>query len=416
MSERIDTSSILEATQLDIGYVPLSDCAPLVVAYEKGFFEAEGLQVTLHRERSWASIRDKTAFGVYDASQMLYPMPLASTLGVGGPAVPMVTSLCLSLGGNAITVSNELHDEMVEADPEAAAKPETSAEALAAVIRKRQAEDGPTVTFGCVFPTSTHYYELRFWLESAGIDCDLDVQIIVVPPPDMPEALREKKLDGFCVGEPWNSFTVQRGWGRVVITKQSLWNNGPEKVLGVTRQWADKHPATHRAMVRAVIEAAAWCDQPENRAEVAGLIADERYLDVPVDIVELSMLGGLRFVQAGPVQTMPDFMIFHRYAANFPWRSHALWFLERMIAAGQIDPPVNEDAVVSSVMRLEVYREACKQLELPYPLTDYKVEGTHDQPWTLEAATQPIEMGPDCFIDRRVFTAPLSTTRANGSK
>ena len=187
-----------------------------------------------------------------------------------------------------------------------------------------------------MFPTSTHHYELRHWLRSAGVDCDLDVELQVVPPPDMPEALREGRIDGFCVGEPWNSITVQRGWGRIVMTKHTLWNNGPEKVLGVTRAWAEQHPRrTRRCCGRS--SAAAWCDEPANRDELAKMIASERYVDVPLEAVRPSMLGELRFTQDGPAVEMPDFTVFHRYAANFPWVSHGRWFLEQMAAAGQID-------------------------------------------------------------------------------
>lgn len=168
-----------ERTHLQIGFVPLTDCAPLVVAYEKGFFEAEGLRVTLRRERSWASIRDKTAYGVFDAAQMLYPMPLALTLGVGGPAVPTVTAVCLSLGGNAITVSSALADAM------GAAASDTRGDALRGVIARRREADLPRLTFGVVFPTSTHAYELRYWMAASGIDPDRDVSLIVLPPPDM---------------------------------------------------------------------------------------------------------------------------------------------------------------------------------------------------------------------------------------
>ncbi|MEO0513673.1 MAG: CmpA/NrtA family ABC transporter substrate-binding protein [Planctomycetota bacterium] len=401
----------LEKTDLHLGFVPLSDCAPLVAAYEKGFFENEGLQVTLCRERSWASIRDKTAFGVYDASQMLYPMPLASTMGVGGPEVTMVTALCLSLGGNAITVSESLHAEM-----RAAAEGETltemnSAAAIAQVIAARQAEGAPALTLGCVFPTSTHHYELRHWLKSAGVDCDLKVKLLVVPPPDMPDAMREGRIDGFCVGEPWNTMSVQRGWGRIVVTKHALWNNGPEKVLGVTRAWAEEHPATHQALLRAIIAAAAWCDEPDNREELSRMIASDRYVDVPLEAVRPSMLGELRFTQDGPPTECPDFMVFHRYAANFPWVSHGRWFLNQMADAGQIDgtdnPVASFDTLAAEVIQPALYRAACADLGLAYPMIDHKPEGVHTEKWSLTQATRPIVMGPDRLLNDQTFAETI---------
>lgn len=392
-----------ERSHLDIGFVPLIDCAPLVVAYEKGFFEAEGLRVTLHRERSWASIRDKTAFGIFDAAQMLYPMPLAMTLGVGGPAEPTVTAVCLDLNGNAITVSNRLFEAMVEEGAELVERPPATAEALRRVVERRRRLGEPPPCFGVVFPTSTHHYELRYWMAAAGVDPDLDAQIIVLPPPDMPEALRSEQIDGFCVGEPWNSYAVHRGWGRTLVTKYDLWNNGPEKVLGVTRRWAEAHPRTHLALVRAVIGACAWCDEPDNRAELAGLIASRRYVDAPVEVVRMSMLGQF---QHGPdvlPRPLPDFNVFHRYAANFPWRSHAIWFLTQMVRWGHLDPPADYDATAAAVLMPEVYRAAAASLGAPAPTTDYKPEGVHHAPWTLTEASAPIEMGPDRFLDGGVF-------------
>ena len=204
----------LEKTHLDLGFIPLADCAPLAIAYEKGFFERHGLRVTLHREASWASIRDKTMLGLFDAAHMLYPMPIAQTLGVGGVQCPMVTGICMSLGGNAITVSNTLYEEMSGIAGGLMAKRTKSAAALKKTIDARQISGKGPLRFGVVFPTSTHHYELRFWMASAGIDLDNDVKIMVVPPPEMPNAMRNGKIDGYCVGEPWNSFAVERGWGK----------------------------------------------------------------------------------------------------------------------------------------------------------------------------------------------------------
>ena len=391
----LTSRTCLEKRDLSVGFVPLTDCASLVAAHEKGFFEAEGLRVTLHRERSWASIRDKTAFGVFDAAQMLYPMPLASTLGVGSPAVAMQTGLCLSLGGNAVTVGQALHAELLEAVGGPELPEDESAAAVAAVIDRRRRDGRPALTFGCVFPTSTHHYELRQWLGSAGIDCDLDVRLLIVPPPDMPDALREGRIDGFCVGEPWNSIAVQRGWGHVVMTKHTLWNHGPEKVLGVTRDWAQRHPQTHAALLRSVIAAAKWCDHPDNREELVHMVAAPGYLDVSVEAVRPSLRGDFRRSQQGEADEGDGLILFHRYAAGFPWVSHQAWFIRRMIDAGQIDPPADADALAASVARPELYRDACAALGEPYPTIDHKPESVHAEPWQLRQASTPITMGPD---------------------
>jgi ABC-type nitrate/sulfonate/bicarbonate transport system substrate-binding protein len=400
----------IEKPEPVIGFVPLTDCAPLVVAHEKGFFEAEGLHAVLVRERSWASIRDKTAYGVFDAAQMLYTMPLAMSLGVGGPAEATATAACLDLNGNAITVSSALFEAMRAADPAGTSGDAVTAAPLLRVIRARTASGLPPLTFGVVFPTSTHHYELRHWMQGGGIDPDRDVRVIVLPPPDMPTALQTGVIDGYCVGEPWNSVAIRRGWGRAVMTKYELWNNAPEKVLGVRRAWADRHPGTHLAMVRAVIAACAWCDEPANREEVAELIASPQYLDAPVEVVRMSILGTFSYGQDEPPRQLPDFNVFHRYAANFPWLSHAVWYLRQMIQAGQVDPLIDVEEVASRVLLPEVYRAAAASLGVATPTRNDKAEGVHKSPWTLTDATAPIEMGPDAFFDGGSFT--LGGTRA----
>lgn len=393
----------LEKSTLDIGFIPLSDCAPLAIAYEKGFFERHGLRVTLRREASWASIRDKTVLGLFDAAHMLYPMPIASTLGIGGVKCPMVTAICLSLGGNAITVSNMLHDEMLGVSSDFTTDRATSAAALKKTIESRDAAGKGPLRFGVVFPTSTHHYELRFWMASAGIDPDRDVEIMVVPPPEMPNAMRSGKIDGYCVGEPWNSYAVERSWGKTLITKQELWNNAPEKVLGTTKKWADTHPRTHRALVRAVLEACVWADKQSSREEVASIIAQPSYIDAPLSTVKMSMLDQFRYELDSKAEPRPDFMSFHRYAANFPWHSHAKWFATQMLRWGQIASTPSFTSLAEQVMLTELYREAAKELGVASPLVNNKSEGTHNNHWVLEDATSPIKMGSDQMIGRIFF-------------
>jgi len=399
-----------EKPELSLGFVPLTDCAPLAIAHEKGFFERWGLQVTLHREHSWASIRDKIAYGIFDGAQMLAPMPLALTLGVGGVRREVITSLVLDLNGNAITVSNQLYAQMQEALPEAMAKRPITAEALKAVIEQRVAEGLPKLTLGKVFSTSTHNYELRYWMASAGIDPDNDVKLIVVPPPDMPGLLKAGRIDGFCVGEPWNAFAVQRGYGTTLITKHELWANSAEKVLGVTRDWANQYPNTHARLIAAIIEACAWIDETENRPEVVGIISDERYIQAPEDVVRMSMLGTYQYEQDGPREPMPDFNVFYRYGANFPWRSYAVWFLTQMQRWQQwsLKEQAHADTlqtIAEHVFQPDPYRRAAEALGIPAPFEDYKQEGVHTAPWVLEQASAPLSMGPDAFFDNKTFDA-----------
>lgn len=393
----------LEKTSLKLGIIPLTDCAPLVIAKEKGYFRKHGLDVELSKEASWANIRDKVALGELDGAHMLAGMPLAATLGVGGVAKDTVTAFSMDLNGNGITVSNELYERMVAADPEAMKKRPTTAAALKKVIDTDRKAGRAPMTFAMVFPVSTHNYEIRYWMASAGIDPDRDVRLIVIPPPQMVANLQSKNIVGYCVGEPWNQRAVEMGIGRSIVTNYEIWNNNPEKVFGVNREWADKHPNTHRAAVRALIEAAQWMDKPENRKEVVKIISAKSYVNAPEDVVDNSMTGTWRYTKAEPPVQMPDFNVFFRYAATFPWRSHAVWFLTQMVRWGQIEQPINFRKVAESVYRPEIYRQAAKELGIAAPTADYKPEGVNAKGWKLDKATSPIAMGPDMFFDGMSF-------------
>ncbi len=393
----------LEKTRLTLGFIPLTDCAPLVVAKERGFFERQGLQVELSKETSWANVRDKLAIGILDGAHLLAPLPLASTLGLGPIEKPTVTALSLDLNGNAITVSQALWERMAELDFASLAHRPIGAGALKQVIEERRAQGGQPLTFAVVFPTSTHAYQLRYWMASAGIDPDQDIRLLVVPPPQMVAQLRAGHIDGYCVGEPWSSVAVAEGIGRVLITSYELWNNGPEKVFGVNQEWAEQNPNTHRALLMALLEAARWTDAFENRPAVAELIAQSRYVNAPAEIVRMSMTGTFRYGHDQAPVSMPDFNCFYRFAASFPWRSHATWFLTQMIRWGQIETPFDLQAIAAQVYRPDLYREAASALGLSVPEVDTKLEGTHDRGWTLEQATTPLAMGPDRFFDGLTF-------------
>lgn len=389
----------LEKTRLRLGFIPLTDCAPLVIAATKGHFRKYGLDVTLSKEASWANIRDKVAIGALDGGHMLAGMPLAATLGVGALAVPTVTAFSMDLNGNAITVSNELHERMQAADPEAMAQRPVTARALKKVIDADKAAGRAPLTFAAVFPVSTHYYELSYWMASAGIDPVNDVRIIIIPPPQMVANLRARNVDGYCVGEPWNMRAVEAGIGRALITNYEIWNNNPEKVLGVNLEWAERHPNTHKALVMALMEAARWMDEPQNRLEVVRIISGRAYVNAPEEVVRMSMTGTIQYAKGEAPVPMPDFNVFYRYAATFPWRSHAVWFLTQMLRWGQIDRAIDIRGVAERVYRPDIYREAAAALGVPYPTVDHKTEGSRGGPWTLEQASAPIAMGADRFFD-----------------
>lgn len=393
----------LEKTELTLGFIPLTDCAPLVVAKEKGYFEKYGLNVQLSKETSWANIRDKVALGILDGAQMLAGMPIAMSLGIGPMAKPMVTAFSMDLNGNAITVSTALYEKMRAVAPEAMKERPLSARALKQVIEQNKKAAGEPLTFAMVFPYSTHNYELRYWMAAAGIDPDHDVRLVVVPPPQMVGQLEKGTIDGYCVGEPWNAQAVQAGLGHTLITKYEIWNNSPEKVLGVTQEWAEQYPKTHRALLMALLEASRWLDDLQNRLEAAAMISRSIYINAPEHIVRMSMTGTFQYATNEMPRALPDFNVFYRYAANFPWRSHALWFISQMVRWGQVSTAVDMHAVAEEVYRPDIYRDAAASIDLLYPSIDYKLEGLHDNIWKLHEGSESLLMGPDRFLDCRTF-------------
>ncbi len=393
-------SGAVEKNELQLGFVPLTDCAPLVIAKEKGLFAKQGLQVELSRESSWSNIRDKVCAGMLDGAQMLAAMPVTSVLE-GHRCQPMVTAMSLDLNGNAITVSRELYGRMVGTGEFDIDTPQGSARALKKVIEEDKAAKRPLLTFAIVYLESSHNYLLRYWLADAGIDPDHDVRLRVVPPPQMAHYLRAGMIAGYCVGEPWNTYAVSEGLGRTLLTSYDIWNNHPEKVFAVKRDWAEQNPNTHVAVVSALIEACQWLDQPANRNETSELLMQGRYVNAPVDVLEKSLTGNLRFSAEEAPRSTPDFNVFHRYAANYPWRSHAMWFLAQMKRWGHHDLEFSPEEIARSVYQPEVYRAAAAKLGLSTPAVDMKVEGHHAKPWQLEQSD--ITLGSDLFMDRRTF-------------
>jgi len=393
-------ASAATLTSMRVGFIALTDCAPLIVAKEKGFFTRHGLDVTLVREPSWANMRDKVALGALDAAHMLAPMPLAATLGAGGWKKPQITSFVLNLNGNAVTISTKLWNRLVDAEPAVAQDRHEAGNVLRRLIAADRKAGRPKITFATVFNYSSHQIQLRYWLASAGIDPDRDVQLVIVPPPQMTDRLAAGEIDGFCVGDPWNSLAVLRGVGRILISGYEIWNNRIEKVIGTNRDWVERNPLTHKHMLMALIEAAEWLDRPENRLEGVEIMAKPEYIGPEAaEAIRLSMLGVVRYgLDVGP-EHMPDFFVFNRYSANFPWRSQAEWYLTEMRRWKLIDPATDIGAVADAVYRTDLYREAAAALDKPFPLIDRKPEGLHAGPWTLAQASAPIPMGADLFFD-----------------
>lgn len=385
---------------LRLGFIPLTDCAPLVVAEEQGLFRDEGLAVVLSRESSWANIRDKVQLGALDGAHMLCPMPLAASLGAGGPPRPMVAPITLNLNGNTITLAEGLCRQLGLPERGDEGGYPVSARRLQGVVRERARRGAQRLRFAMVFPFSSHNYQLRYWLAAGGIDPDRDVELVVIPPQFMASNLEVGRIDGFCAGEPWGSLAVARGLGRVAVTSYEIWNNGAEKVLAVTRDWAERHPEDLQALVRALARAGRWLDEPGNRAPAARWLARPEYVHADSEVLGAALQGRLRRAPGDVGRATPDFFVFHRYAANFPWHSHGLWYARQMRRWGQVDSDEGTlQAAVEATYRPDLYRAALAGMGWPVPAQDWKREGTHPGPWALSGSDGDIPMGPDRFLD-----------------
>jgi len=359
----------LERAKLKVGFIPIIDCAAIVMAEELGAYERQGLEVEIRREVSWANVRDKLALGVLDASHILAPLPLALTLGIDSVSVPMINAMTLEVNGNALTLSQSLWREMEDVAPQFVGdgRAPLDARAVAAVVRKRAASGAPPLVLASVFPYSVQNYMLRLWLSSGGLDPDRDVRLTVVPPPHTVAHLSGGVIDGYCVGEPWNQQSEALGIGRIALTGPDIWRGMPEKVLGTTEAWAERHPNTLKALIKALIEACLWLDEPSNRAEAARILSSPRYLNTPAEVISRTL-------------DLPGFHVFQRDAANFPWRSHADWFLAQMVRWKQASPDIDIKATADRVYRTDLYRAAAREMDVACPDTDRLPPGGHGEP------------------------------------
>lgn len=370
----------LEKEDLKFGFIKLTDMAPLAIAYEKGYFEDEGLYVTLEAQANWKVLLDRVIDGELDGAHMLAGQPLGATIGFGTKA-DVITAFSMDLNGNGITVSNTIWKQMKPNIPHEDGKPvhPIKADYLKPVVDKYK-EEGKPFKMGMVFPVSTHNYELRYWLAAGGIHpgyyaphkgdtsgtVDADALLSVTPPPQMPATLEAGTIYGYCVGEPWNQQAVFKGIGVPVITDYEIWKDNPEKVFGVSRAWADKHPNTHKAVVKALIRAAMWLDQGglENRKEASKIMSRPEYVGADYEVIANSMTGTFEY-EKGDKRSLPDFNVFFRYNATYPYYSDAVWYLTQMRRWGQISEYKPDDwymDMAKKVYRPDIYAEAAKEL------------------------------------------------------
>ena len=396
MAEMLD----VEKDELIFGFIKLTDMAPLAVAYENGYFEDEGLFVTLEPQANWKVLLDRVIDGQLDGAHMLAGQPIAATIGYGTKA-HIITPFSMDLNGNGITVSNEVWDLMrpnIPSMDDGRPVHPISASALAPVVEKF-ADEGKPFNMGMVFPVSTHNYELRYWLAAGGIapgyyspndvsgQIAADVLLSVTPPPQMPATMEAGTISGYCVGEPWNQQAVFKGIGVPVITDYELWKNNPEKVFGLSAEFQETNPQTTLALTKALIRAAIWLDENDNanRPEAVEILARSEYVGADAEVIANSMTGTFEY-EKGDKRDIPDFNTFFRHNATYPYYSDAIWYLTQMRRWGQIaeaKPDTWYDEVAKSIYKPAIYLEAARML------VDEGLANEADFPWDSDGYKAP---------------------------
>lgn len=384
--------------RITAGFLPLLDASILIVAREKGFASEQAIDIRLVRETSWANIRDRVSVGQFDVAQMLAPMPIAQNLGLSPLSVEMIAPFALGLGGNAITVSNAVWHDLKREDLAVSNDAARAGTSLRNHVARRKARCLPPLILAVVHSFSAHAYELRYWLAASGIHPQTDVAITIVPPGLMVDALASGSIDGYCVGEPWNSAAVAMGAGHVLTTKSSIWRSSPEKVLGLTRRWADSNPQLLDQLLVALHRSAAWCANPGNTDELAGILAASSYIDAPIQQIYRGLQGDV-----GPQTSREDFLQFYHRAANFPWQSHAMWFYSQMVRWQQVALTEAGADRARATYRPDIYRRALSSAGVALPGASSKVEGALKVPTHIPALGGQLVLGPDGFFDGVAF-------------
>ena len=348
-------------TPLHIGFIPLVDASALIVAVDKGFAAAEGLDITLTREVSWSNVRDKLNIGRFDAAHLLAPVAIASSLGLGHVKVPIVAPFNLGLNGNAITVSPALHAAIMAEIDGNATDPMATALALSRVVAKRRKAGMEPLTFGMTFPFSTHNYQLRFWMAAGGVDPDEDVHLVVLPPPYMVDSLANGHVDAFCVGAPWNSVAVDLGVGHILHFVSDILVRAAEKVLAVRQSWSEKNPGVLAALIRAASRAAEFIEQPENRAEAAAILAQPERIGVDAEVIQRTLDGRLKISPDGARRESSRYLLVGREGAARPDPVQAAWLYAQMVRWGQTAMRPEALKTAMGVFRPDLYDAALGQ-------------------------------------------------------
>jgi nitrate/nitrite transport system substrate-binding protein len=355
-----------ETPNIRFGIIALTDCSSIVMAHELGYFKQFGIQSVISKEASWAAIRDKLSIGENQATHMLIGMPFASTMGLlGSPVKPMVIPWMLNRNGQAITLNNTLKNAGVK----------TAKDLKPHVDRAKAA--GEPLTFAMTFPPGTHAMWMRYWLGSGGINPDKDVNLITIPPPQMVANMKVDKMDGFCVGEPWNYRAIVDKIGFTAVTTQQMWRDHPEKVCAFTEEFAAKNPKTVKAILKALHLSSIYIDKMENRKQVADIVSRATYINCPPEIILARLLGEYDYGD-GRKEKDPYYMIFSQRECNFPQKTFGLWWLTQFRRWGMVKSAPDYQGIVSRVLRQDMYREAMKDMGVSLQFKDMQKQTLFD--------------------------------------
>ncbi|WP_208349929.1 CmpA/NrtA family ABC transporter substrate-binding protein [Pseudaestuariivita rosea] len=386
----------MRAHRINCGYVPLVDSAPLIIARELNFAQEEGLDLQLLKQPSWSALRDLLALGHLDAAHILSPLPIAMSLGLGGLPAQVDALMVLSANGNVIGVSNTLADQMRENgwSGDFLTPSETGKHLIASA--------GPDLRIGVPFPFSMHSELLYYWLGHLGIDVGNQLDIRIVPPPQMADAIAQGEIDVFCVGEPWGSIAVEQGVAELILPGAAIWAFAPEKVLAARRDWITTNPDLTRRLMRAVARAAKWLGDHDNRMMAAEVLARSEHLDVADDIIDRALAGRLIMRRRAFAQQVPHFLRFHGGAANFPWRSQAAWIASNLAGRMKLDRS-QAIQIAKSCFRADLYRDYLSEISVDMPGASEKLEGALVHPEAVASERGELILGPDAFFDGQIF-------------
>lgn len=380
---------------LNIGYIPLVDAAPFIVAYELGFAHEEGIELTLQAAPSWSTLRDMLAFGQIQGAHMLSPVPVASAMGLMAGLPKLNTLMVTSANGNVFGVSNEIASLMAAAgftfdlsDAKAAGQ------AIAALDRP--------LRIGVPFDLSMHAELVSYWLSSFGMEAEQDFHIQAVPPSMMAAAIDNKELDAFCVGEPWGSVTVEKAAGALVLPGSAIWNSAPEKVLAAREDWVDENPHSVRRLMRAVWRACSWLSNANNKTMAAELLSGSLYLDLDSEIVDRALTGRFIVNKEGDLRSVSNFLLFESDGVSFPWKSQGLWIADRLKRRFRAQADIDLD-VAAGVFRSDLYRQNLVQIGAEMPLSSSKLEGALQTATEVPTISGSMILGPNRFFNDKIY-------------